>query len=265
MGARGEATARFGHARRRARAAAVGAAASAALAHYLPSACILGQWSPVRLQELPGGWCRWRGPAGENAVALTIDDGPSPATTPRTLDLLDDLGMRATFFVLGSLAGAYPSLVEEIGLRGHEVGLHGHRHEHHLLRTPGWIAADTDAAFSTVTDLVGAPRWYRPPYGQLTARTVLEARRRGMEVVLWSAWGREWSESEPGPVMDRLAARIDDGGIVLLHDTDVSCPPGTAALVHRCLPLLADLLAARNLRAVGVGELIGARSQGRAA
>ncbi|MHB8330033.1 MAG: polysaccharide deacetylase family protein, partial [Acidimicrobiales bacterium] len=127
-----------GRRRQRRGAWVAGAAGLSALAHYLPSVCVLGQWSPVPIRALPRGWCRWRGPGDARAVALTFDDGPSPQDTPRTLDLLDELGMRATFFVLGTQAQAHPDLVAEIRRRGHTVGSHGHRHEHHLLRTPAW-------------------------------------------------------------------------------------------------------------------------------
>jgi peptidoglycan/xylan/chitin deacetylase (PgdA/CDA1 family) len=217
---------------------------------------VLGQWSPVPLRALPRGWCRWSGPVGVPAVALTFDDGPSPATTPHTLDLLDELGMQATFFVLGELAEAHGDLVAEIRRRGHTVGSHGYRHEHHLLRGPGWIRRDTAAAVAAVAATGAPPRWYRPPYGQLTARTVLEARRHDMEVVLWSIWGHEWSETAAEPVMERLAGGLEPGAIVLLHDTDVSCPPGTAARTHRTLELLAGTLAERHLRAVTLDDLL---------
>jgi peptidoglycan/xylan/chitin deacetylase (PgdA/CDA1 family) len=243
---------------RRHRSAALGVAVGgfAALGHAFPSVCVLGQWSPVALRQLPGGLCRWRGPSWTGTVGLTFDDGPSPETTPRTLELLDGLGMRATFFVLGSRAVANAELIAEIRRRGHGIGLHGDRHEHHLLRTPRWIRRDTAAAVSVLDRLGVQPRWYRPPYGQLTATTLVEARRHGMEVVLWSAWGREWAETEPRAVMDRLAPKLEDGAVVLLHDTDVNCPPGTAARTHAVLALLADELSRRALRAVDLDTLL---------
>ncbi|HUC38109.1 MAG TPA: polysaccharide deacetylase family protein [Acidimicrobiales bacterium] len=232
--------------------AAVGVAA---LAHYVPSVCVLGQWSPWPLTALPFGWCRWRAPSA-GAVALTFDDGPSPETTPRTLDLLDAYAMRATFFVLGSLAEAHPDLVAEILRRGHGVGSHGQVHEHHLLRSPAWIRRDIGRSVEVLEALRARPRWYRPTYGQLTASTVLEARRHDMEVVLWSAWGREWAEPSPVPVLARLERRLEAGAIVLLHDTDVMCPPGTAARTHASLGPLAGRLEDLGLRAVSLDEVL---------
>jgi peptidoglycan/xylan/chitin deacetylase (PgdA/CDA1 family) len=236
-----------------------GAGSVALLAHYVPSVCVLGQWSPVPLRALPYGWCRWSGPDDTDAVALTFDDGPSGDATPRTLDLLDRFGMGATFFVLGSQAETHPGLVAEIRSRGHTIGSHGHRHERHLRRSPGWIAKDLAASVEAIGQTGARPRWYRPTYGQLTARTVLEARRNRMEVVLWSAWGREWAQPAPEPVVARLGRGLRPGAILLLHDNDVSCPPGTAARTHRALELLAGELDARGLRAVSLDDLLGPR------
>ncbi len=235
---------------------ASGAGGLALLAHYLPSVCVLGQWSPVPLGALPHGWCRWSAPGGSDRVALTFDDGPSPESTPRTLDLLDDLGMRATFFVLGSLADAHPDLVHEILRRGHGIGSHGYEHEHHLLRSPAWIRRDMARSVEALEALDGRPRWYRPTYGQLTAGTILEARRHGMEVVLWSAWGREWAESDPSAVMARIGRHLEPGAIVLLHDTDVMCPAGTAERTHATLELLAARLKDLELRASTLDEVM---------
>ena len=236
----------------------VAGAAGAALAHYVPSTAVLATWLASPPEALPMGWCRWRGPGTRRQMALTFDDGPSPATTERTLDLLDRHGLRATFFVIGELAEAHPDLVREMRRRGHAVGSHGQCHEHHLLRRPSWIRADTARSVAVLRDVLGeGPRWYRPPFGQLTARTVLEARRHAMDVVLWTRWGREFAEHEVQPVVDRLATAAVPGAILLLHDTDVSCPAGTAARTHDVLGPLADLLASRDLEPVTLDDLVG--------
>lgn len=190
------------------------------------------------------------------SVALTFDDGPSPESTPRTLDLLDRLGLRATFFLLGTAVRAAPELALEIVRRGHEVGSHGMVHAHHLLRSPRWVRADIETALAELADLGIRPRFYRPPYGQVAGGTLLAARRVGCEVVLWSGWGREFAERQPAPVRDRLLGALAPGAILLVHDSDACCPPGTTALVHAVLPDLAEALAARGLAAAPIGELV---------
>jgi peptidoglycan/xylan/chitin deacetylase (PgdA/CDA1 family) len=173
------------------------------------------------------------------------------------LDLLDFFGMRATFFVLGTQAESHPDLVSKILRRGHGIGSHGYLHEHHLLRSPAWVRDDLSRSVAMIEAVAGyRPRWYRPSYGQLATSTVAEARRHDMQVVLWSAWGREWAERGPAPVVARIERRLEPGTIVLLHDNEVSCPSGTAARTHAVLGPLADKLDELGLRAVTLDDLL---------
>jgi len=224
-------------------------------AQMIPSVVSLGQWLPVR--ELPGGWCRWRGPDVAR-VALTFDDGPDPRTTPAVLDRLDALGLSATFFCLGVHAAAHPDLVRELVARGHQVETHGYRHEHHFARLPGWIRADLDAALAAMAEAGVRPRWFRPPYGQTTGPTLVEARRHDLRVVLWSAWGREWDEPDAPAVARRVRAALAPGTIVLLHDADVGSPVGSSARAAEALGPIADAIAALGLEAVTLDRLVAA-------
>src|SRR5262245_65290978 len=66
------------------------------------------------------------GPRNARGVALTFDDGPDPRSTSAILDLLDEAGAKATFFVIGSKAEAHPELVRRIHDRGHAIGVHSY-------------------------------------------------------------------------------------------------------------------------------------------
>jgi peptidoglycan-N-acetylglucosamine deacetylase len=225
----------------------------AALVHAGPGVVALGQWTPVR--ALPRGWCRWRGPA-VSQVALTFDDGPDPDSTPRVLDRLDELGLRGTFFCLGSRVRETPELVAETLLRGHEIGVHGFVHEHHFARHPGWVTADLDAALEALAECGVEPRWYRPPYGQVSAGTLRAARSRGLELVHWSAWGREWDEPDGRSVAERVSRSLEPGAIVLLHDSDVTSPQGTVDRVIDALGLIAEDLGRRGFSSVTLSHMV---------
>lgn len=234
--------------------------AGGAVLHGLPSLAVLGALAPWQPAALPGGLCRWRGPAGGAKVAFTFDDGPSPLATGRTLELLADLGVRATFFVTGANAEAHPELVRRMRCEGHAVGLHGHRHRHHLLHGPRWVWHDLQRAVEVHRRVLGEePVWFRPPHGQLSSGSVLAAWRLGLSTVLWSGWGKEFADPSPPRVLRRLRRRIRDGAILLQHDNDESCPPGTAAVTHDVLGPLVDEVRARGLAAVTLDELVGRR------
>lgn len=239
------------------------AAALAALAHLAPSTLVLAQWAPAaRTPAAIGrGTCRWRGDptVSADAVALTFDDGPDPDTTPLFLDRLDELDVRATFFVLGELAERRPDLVRETVRRGHEVGLHGHRHLHHLGHGHHKVAADLRRGLAAVRAAGAEPRFFRPPYGQISLGTLLAARRLGLETVLWSAWGREWRDREPASVARRVGDRLEPGTIVLLHDSDQVAPAGTSQVALDALPEVVDRCRRLELRRVTLGELCSER------
>jgi peptidoglycan/xylan/chitin deacetylase (PgdA/CDA1 family) len=158
---------------------------------------------------------------------LTFDDGPDPASTPAILDELAALRVHATFFVLGTQLVAHPRLGRRIADTGHEVAVHGWTHRPHLLRTPWDVEADLRRAYDCVRDTTGAtPRYWRPPNGIVTGAGLRAARRLQLTPVLWTADGRDWARSATsGSVAARVIARLDAGGTVLLHDSDVTSAP----------------------------------------
>ncbi|MEU7423292.1 polysaccharide deacetylase family protein [Streptomyces sp. NPDC040750] len=206
---------------RRLRTAAVALPAAVAAAHIAPAAT----WLPaVRLPLFPG----LSGTGRRRHVAFTFDDGPDPESTPRFLDALDGLGVRATFFVLGAHVVRHPALLRETVERGHEVGVHGWTHDRPWRPAFTRDAEAVARAVHVVHDLTGhRPRWYRPPYGILTTGRWAAARRAGLRTVLWSAWGKDWTaDATPDSVRARVVADLRGGGTVLLHDSDRHSAPG---------------------------------------
>jgi len=236
--------------------ALVGLAGLGAVAQWLPSVVSLGQWTPLR--ALPGGWCRWRGPA-QPKVALTFDDGPSPLTTTAVLGALAHLGLVGTFFCVGRELRRWPGVADEIVQRGHVLGTHGYHHAHHLGQSPRWVYRDLDAALGALGDIGVRPRWFRPPYGQVSGPTMAAARRRGLELVLWSSWGREWAAPDAKTVARRVTAALGPGSIVVLHDGSSYAPAGTVARAIDALGPIADELDRLGLRSVSLDELVPAR------
>lgn len=214
-----------------------GATAAVVLAQVAPAATWLDQ---------PTTWLlpRLKGVGRPDHVALTFDDGPDPQSTPRFLDALDRAGWTATFFLLGCQARRAPEVVDQILARGHEIGLHGDRHRSHLRSSPRTVAADLHDGFRTLERLTGTPpRWFRPPYGELSLGSVLAAGRLGLHPVLWTAWGRDWRAGETGAsVAARVCRTVEPGGTILLHDSDVTSTPGSWRATLAALPLIAQRL-----------------------
>ncbi len=98
--------------------------------------------------------------------------GPAlPRQTEALLDLFDELGARATFFILGMSARAHPTLVEAIAARGHEIACHGDAHHPVHSLTPEQFAGDLREACTTIETLTGKrPVGYRAPAFSITNR-----------------------------------------------------------------------------------------------
>lgn len=220
----------------------------------------------VSSARLLRNWCL-PGLAGIGAaghIALTFDDGPDPGSTVPFLDALDRLGWRATFFMLGEMAVAHPDVAKEVARRGHEVAVHGYAHSNHIWRSPRWARHDVMKARDTLGELTGAePRWARPPYGALSASTLLAARQAGLAPVLWSTWGRDWRvEATPESIVDDVSTTLVPGATVLLHDSDCTSAPGSWRATLAALPLLSELWSAAGL-VVGPLSEHGIRNQSR--
>jgi len=142
-----------------------------AVTHAGPGVTALG---PVRRRFFP----RLSGQGRADHVAVTFDDGPDPAWTPAFLDALATWRVRATFFMLGSMAAREPGLAAEVAAAGHEVAVHGWAHRYTVLRGPGAVADDLARARDALAEATGAqPRFYRPPYGVLSTGALAAARR----------------------------------------------------------------------------------------
>ncbi len=229
---------------------AVGATvAGAAVAQAGPGITGLGQ---VRRHLLPG--LAGRGDPGH--VALTFDDGPDPDSTPQFVGVLADHGVKATFFLLGSMVERAPGLAAELAAAGHEIAVHGFDHRYLPARTPTATRSDIRRAVDIIERVTGSrPRFFRPPYGVLSGPALLTAREMGLTPVLWGAWGREWTAGATADSVYATLARDLEGGVtVLLHDSGCTSPPGSWQAGLGALPLLLDHCAAAGLLVGPLGE-----------
>jgi peptidoglycan/xylan/chitin deacetylase (PgdA/CDA1 family) len=165
--------------------------------------------------------------ASSRKIALTFDDGPNPAITPRILELFDRHSVRATFFLIGKFARACPELVKEISARGHVIGNHTDTHPNLFFCSRAGIRDELTRCQDAVAAALHAepPRWMRPPYGYRSPLLRGEILRAGMRaVVMWSKICWDWKPQPPERLIARLSrvARPDrsHGDIIVLHDGD---------------------------------------------
>ncbi|MEU0546934.1 polysaccharide deacetylase family protein [Micromonospora sp. NPDC005979] len=190
--------------------------------------------------KLPAGLRR---NTGVRPVALTFDDGPSPAWTPKVLDQLKAAHVTATFCVVGREAQRHPELIRRIVREGHQLCNHSWQHDLDLARRPvADIKADlarTNKAIQTAAP--GTPvRFYRQPGGRWTPEVLAVAKELGMLPLHWAVDPQDWDKPTAATIAKRVHNAARPGSIVLLHDgggnraaTLAACPHLIADLKHR--------------------------------
>ena len=153
---------------------------------------------------------------GKKLVALTFDDGPSATTTPRLLDLLTEKDLPATFFMLGSMARAYPDIAKRIEKDHHEIASHTMYHQNLVSITADAARADIDEAKATISNILGHdPAYTRPPYGNYSDAIIAFM---GTPVILWSVDSEDWLSKDPDAIVGVVMSEVSDGSIILMHD-----------------------------------------------
>ncbi len=148
-------------------------------------------------------------PPRPGELALTFDDGPNPAWTPRLLDILAAHNVHATFFMVGSFAQAEPELTRRVAAAGHLIGNHTWSHPNLARTGSAKIRQELTRTSDTLAQLTGQPvRFFRPPFGARRPFALRTTRSLGMTPVTWNAMTNDWEESSAEKIASALIKKI---------------------------------------------------------
>ena len=164
-------------------------------------------------------------PRSPDELALTFDDGPNAAWTPRLLDVLAEHKVRATFFLLGCHAEAEPELVRRIAGAGHLIGNHSWSHPNLALCGKKRIREELSGTSDLLEQIAGVRvKFFRPPFGARRPAVLRIARDLGMVPVMWNAMTADWEEPRANRIDERLIEKIErvtlagSAANIVLHD-----------------------------------------------
>ena len=175
---------------------------------------------PRLLQHgLPG--FTWRGPAQDQVIYLTFDDGPIPDITDFVLQALASCQAKATFFCVGDNLRKHPDIASRVALGGHRLGNHTFNH------VKGWqtsvpdylhnIALCEEALQPFVA--AGKPKLFRPPHGRMR-RDQFRQLKAHYQVVMWEVLTYDFDARLPGPLcLEKAIRHTRPGSIVVFHDS----------------------------------------------
>jgi peptidoglycan-N-acetylglucosamine deacetylase len=188
-----------------------------------------------------------RAPRRARELALTFDDGPNPAWTPKLLDILSEHEIHATFFMLGNRAEEQPALVKRTVAAGHLIGNHSWSHPSLARTAASEVREELTRTKETLEQITGKPvKYFRPPFGARRPVVFKIARELGMTVVLWNAMTSDWTATSGDRVAEELMKKIDRLGRrgyaanIVLHDGGHREPEAARGASVRAVDLLAE-------------------------
>ncbi len=155
----------------------------------------------------------------DKRIALTFDDGPHYKYTAEILDILAEHDVRATFFVVGSLAEKYPELILRELSEGHEIASHTWSHPHLNMISKAALENELTVTEEFLYELAEyRPRLFRPPEGKCPENVLRVAGEMDYEVILWTVDTLDWAHTPSDTISQNVLDNTESGSIILCHD-----------------------------------------------
>jgi len=156
----------------------------------------------------------WRMPADEKVVYLTFDDGPVPGVTQAVLRILQQYGIKGTFFCVGENVERYPEIFDQIRKEGHSFGNHTFNHIHGLKNTNSTYFANVEKADKLImSDL------FRPPYGLLKGSQYWVL-KENFNIIMWDVISCDYDPNlKPKQCVRNVINFVRNGSIITFHDS----------------------------------------------
>jgi peptidoglycan/xylan/chitin deacetylase (PgdA/CDA1 family) len=183
-------------------------------------------------------------------VAMTFDDGPHGANTPRLLEMLKQRNIKATFFCVGQCVAEFPEIAKRIVDEGHEIASHSWSHPNLIPMSEANVRDQLERTHQVIKQATGVePKVFRPPYGNFTQRQRNWANATyGYKIILWDVDPLDWKIRNSAHVESEILKHTVPGSIILSHDIHKSTVDA--------MPATLDALLAKGYKFVTVSELI---------
>ncbi|MBE5786614.1 MAG: polysaccharide deacetylase family protein [Clostridiales bacterium] len=187
----------------------------------------------------------------EPFMSLSFDCAYVETPTDELLALLDELNIKATFFMTGEFVLNFPESAKKIRDAGHEIGAHSLSHPHLLEKPLDTRFKQVRRNVEIIRETLGVnPRLFRPPFGEFDVTVSAPARAEGMEVCMWTIDSMDWDwDYSKEMVYKRVTKNVGPGTIILFHLDGYH----TIDVVREAVPYYRDTL---GLELIPITELV---------
>jgi peptidoglycan/xylan/chitin deacetylase (PgdA/CDA1 family) len=155
----------------------------------------------------------WKLPNDRSAIYLTFDDGPIPSITERTLAILKEHDVKATFFCVGENVLRHGAIFDQIINDGHHIGNHSHQHLN------GW-KTENETYYQNIEKCQSLTKTslLRPPYGKIKREQIVQLKGY-YTIVMWDVLSGDFDpKTSVEKVVSNVVNNTESGSIIVLHD-----------------------------------------------
>lgn len=191
----------------------------------------------------------------EKKVALTFNGGPDNYNTPKILDILNDKGVKATFFVVGDQINIFPEVLKRIVKEGHEIGNNTWSHTNLTKLLTNEVIKEVTKTEEIIKSITGIEtNIFRPPFGSLADSDLSVIDSLGLKVVNWNIDTVDYEGTSANKIIDKVKMEISPGSIILQHSFQDST--GVLDGTISALPIIIDQLRSEGMEFVTIEELM---------
>lgn len=181
-------------------------------------------------------------------AAISFDAAWGADKTSQIMDVCEEWGVKATFFLVGFWVDKYPEKVAEIASRGFEIGTHSQTHPQMSKLSAEKCRSELKTSSQKITDVTGLPvRLFRPPFGDYDNQLITVAENLGLYTIQWSVDSLDWKGLSALSIAERVQ-KAQSGDIILCHNNSDH--------IVEALPLIFSAMQNKGIKLCPVGELI---------
>ena len=185
----------------------------------------------------------------EKKVALTFDAAWGADKTSKILSVLNDTGVKGTFFLVGFWIEQNKDKVKEIADAGFDIGTHSNTHPKMSTLSKEQMRNELQISMNMLTDITGkSVSFFRPPFGDYNDSLLTVAGELGLKTIQWDVDTLDWKGLSGEQILDRVKASVKNGSIILCHNNSDH--------ILEALPLIISYLKAEGYQMVKISELV---------
>lgn len=182
-------------------------------------------------------------------VAISFDAAWGADKTEKIMDICDEFGVKATFFLVGFWVEDYPEITKLIDERGFEIGTHSNTHPDMTKLSVADQKLELETSINLIQNITNKKvELFRPPFGAYNDSLINVAEGLGLKTIQWSVDSLDWKGLSAMEITNRILNGVRNGSIILCHNNSDH--------ILDALPIVLDRLKKKGYEVTNIGELV---------